>query len=56
VNLFEDLVDRFLPGADSAALSILARAAGQNEHGAMLVVSSDAAGEAQRRVLAADHP
>ncbi len=44
----EDLIDRLLPDADPEVLVNLARAAGENEHGAMLVISSDAAGEAQR--------
>ncbi|MGH8546002.1 MAG: diadenylate cyclase [Gammaproteobacteria bacterium] len=48
VALFQDLVDRLLPGASSKALLDLAKAAEQNEHGAMLVISSDAAGEAER--------
>lgn len=48
IENFEDLVDRLLPGADKPTLTSLARAAGRHQHGAMLVVSSDAAAEAQR--------
>ena len=43
-----DVVERLLPGADQARLLMLAEAAGRHQHGAMLVISSDAAGEAQR--------
>jgi hypothetical protein len=45
---FRDLVERRLPGADRSRLLRLARAASQHQHGAMLIISSDAAGEAQR--------
>ena len=45
---FADIVERRLPGADQSGLLLLAEAAGQHQHGAMLVISSDAAGEAQR--------
>jgi hypothetical protein len=44
----EDLVHRLLPDPDTETLVELARAAGKNEHGAMLIVSSDAAAEAKR--------
>jgi hypothetical protein len=45
---FTDVVERLLPGAHQSRLLALAEAAGQSQHGAMLVISSDAAGEAQR--------
>lgn len=45
---FTDVLDRLLSGADHATLQLLAEAAGQHQHGAMLVISADAAGEAQR--------
>jgi hypothetical protein len=45
---FTDVVERLLAGADQSRLLMLAEAAGQHQHGAMLVISSDAAGEAQR--------
>lgn len=53
VNVLEhdrlaDLADRLLPNPDVPKLVELARAASQNEHGAMLVISSDAHAEAQR--------
>jgi hypothetical protein len=47
-DYFADVVERLLPGADQSRLLMLAKAAGQHQHGAMLIVSSDAAGEAQR--------
>jgi hypothetical protein len=47
-DYFADLVERLLPGADQSRLTVLAEAAGQHQHGAMLVVSSAAAEEAQR--------
>lgn len=43
-----DLIDRLFSESDEAALLEAARAAGDHRHGAMLVISSDAAGEAQR--------
>lgn len=46
--LFEDVVKRLFPDADINVLVDLARAAGQNEHGAMLVISGNAVGEAHR--------
>jgi hypothetical protein len=45
---FDDIVARLLPDADRPRLLTLAEAAGQHEHGTMLVISSNAAGEAQR--------
>lgn len=48
VDRLTDLIDRLLPGADVSKLLDLARAASQNEHGAMLVISSDAQAEAER--------
>jgi hypothetical protein len=45
---FTDVVERLLPDADQPRLLLLAEAAGQHQHGAMLVISSDAVGEAQR--------
>ena len=47
-DYFADLVERLLPGADQPRLTVLAEAAGQHQHGAMLVISSAAAEEAQR--------
>jgi hypothetical protein len=41
------LVERLLPGADQPRLMMLAEAAGQHQHGAMLVISSDAREEAE---------
>jgi len=43
-----DRIERLIPGADVEALVALARAAGRNEHGAMLVISTAASEEAQR--------
>jgi hypothetical protein len=48
VGYFSDVVERLLPGADQPRLLMLAKAAGQHQHGAMLIISSDATGEAQR--------
>lgn len=45
---FVDILDRLLPGADQARLIALAQAATGSEHGAMLIISGDAAGEARR--------
>jgi hypothetical protein len=45
---FTDVVERLLPGADQPRLLTLAEAAGQHQHGAMLIISSDAAAEARR--------
>ncbi|MEV7358547.1 hypothetical protein [Kitasatospora sp. NPDC091276] len=45
---FRDLVDRLFSDADVTILSELAQAAGEHRHGAMLVISGDAAGEAER--------
>lgn len=44
----EDLVGRFFPEADKDALREAAQAAGSHRHGAMLIISGDAAGEAER--------
>ncbi|WP_282205515.1 diadenylate cyclase [Kitasatospora fiedleri] len=43
-----DLADRLFPELDKPALLTAARAAGQHRHGAMLVISADAANEARR--------
>jgi len=48
VQYFCEIVDRLLPGASISRLVELADAAGDNSHGAMLVISTDAAGEAER--------
>lgn len=48
VATFRDSVVRLLPGANLAKLESLAVAAAENDHGAMLVISSDASGEAER--------
>ncbi len=47
-DYFCDLVDRLFPECDTVALLEAARAAGDHRHGAMLVISSSAAEEAQR--------
>lgn len=47
-DYFSALVDRLFPDADKAALLEAARAAGKHKHGAMLVISANAADEAQR--------
>ncbi|MFJ5301093.1 hypothetical protein [Streptomyces sp. NPDC088350] len=47
-DYFEDLVERFFPDADFGELLSAARAAGDHRHGAMLIISNDATGEAQR--------
>lgn len=44
----EDLVSRFFLEADQDALREAARAAGNHRHGAMLIISGDAADEAER--------
>ncbi|MFE5191826.1 diadenylate cyclase [Streptomyces sp. NPDC056628] len=44
----EDLVSRFFPQADQDALREAAQAAGNHRHGAMLIISGDAAAEAER--------
>lgn len=43
-----DLIERRFPDGDKKVLLEAARAAGEHRHGAMLVISADAAGEAQR--------
>ncbi|MEU6723168.1 hypothetical protein ABZ917_05585 [Nonomuraea wenchangensis] len=48
VAYLEDLIARLLPGADVPVLLSLAHAAQENEHGAMLVISSSADMEANR--------
>ena len=48
VSRLADLADRLLPDADVPNLLELAHAASENEHGAMLVISSDAKAEAER--------
>ncbi|MFB8777130.1 diadenylate cyclase [Streptomyces broussonetiae] len=45
---FEDLVSRIFPEADQDALREAAQAAGNHRHGAMLIISGDAAAEAER--------
>lgn len=45
---FRNLVDRLLPGADFEKLLQLAYATADHHHGAMLIISSDAAREAAR--------
>ncbi|MFC8829015.1 diadenylate cyclase [Streptomyces sp. NPDC057137] len=45
---FVDLIERLFPQGDTDLLLEAARAAGDHRHGAMLVISADAAGEAQR--------
>ncbi|MGQ0773923.1 MAG: hypothetical protein ACT4NY_05820, partial [Pseudonocardiales bacterium] len=47
-EIFVDAVSRRIPGADIPALVSIAEAAETNRHGAMLIISSDAAGEAER--------
>lgn len=44
----EDIVSRFFPEADQDALREASQAAGGHRHGAMLIISGDAAGEAER--------
>jgi hypothetical protein len=44
----KDIVSRFFPEADQDALREAAQAAGSHRHGAMLIISGDAAGEAER--------
>ncbi len=44
----EDLASRLFPEADQGALREAAQAAGKHRHGAMLIISSDAVGEAER--------
>ncbi|GAA1184580.1 diadenylate cyclase [Kitasatospora gansuensis] len=48
LEYFRDLVDRLFSDADVTILSNLARAAGEHRHGAMLIISGDAAGESER--------
>ncbi len=48
VDAFKDAVERLIPGADANILERLAQVVAENDHGAMLVVSSNAAGEASR--------
>ncbi|MDT0468343.1 DNA integrity scanning protein DisA nucleotide-binding domain protein [Streptomyces gibsoniae] len=43
-----DVITRLLPDADTVTLDGLAMAASKHTHGAMLIISSDAAGEAAR--------
>ncbi|MEU3649277.1 hypothetical protein AB0E59_38295 [Lentzea sp. NPDC034063] len=45
---FADTVRRLIPNADISALLNLAEAASKNDHGAMLIISADAPGEAAR--------
>ncbi|WP_346771982.1 diadenylate cyclase [Streptomyces sp. JH34] len=45
---FDDLLNRFFPEADHDALRESALAAGKHRHGAMLIISGDATGEAER--------
>ncbi|MFD4956200.1 DNA integrity scanning protein DisA nucleotide-binding domain protein [Streptomyces sp. NPDC058451] len=45
---FQDLLNRFFPEADQNALREAAQAAGNHRHGAMLIISGDAASEAER--------
>lgn len=45
---FSDVVSRIIPEADIPKLESLAEAAGRNEYGAMLVISSNAEAEARR--------
>ncbi len=47
-DYFKDLLNRFFPEADHDALREAALAAGRHRHGAMLIISGDAAGEAER--------
>ncbi|MET9656041.1 hypothetical protein [Streptomyces sp. NPDC006510] len=47
-DYFVDLIERLFPQGDKDLLLEAARAAGDHRHGAMLVISVDAAGEAQR--------
>jgi len=46
--LLMDTIDRILPSADLGRLAELAAAAGNNRHGAMLIISSSAEAEASR--------
>lgn len=48
ISYFQDLVQRRIPGADIPRLTELVLAASKNKHGAMLIISSDAPGEAAR--------
>jgi hypothetical protein len=48
IQYFREIVDRLLPSASISSLVKFAQAAGSHSHGAMLIVSSDAAGEAER--------
>ncbi len=48
MHAFKDAVDRLIPGADEQTLTHIAQIVAKHDHGAMLIVSSDAAGEADR--------
>jgi hypothetical protein len=48
LRLLEDTITRILEGADLGQLTELAGAASRNHHGAMLIISSNAEGEASR--------
>ncbi|MEV6208671.1 hypothetical protein [Kitasatospora sp. NPDC051914] len=48
LEYLRDLVDRLFADADEPILVALAQAAGEHRHGAMLIISEDAAGEAKR--------
>lgn len=48
VDYLSDLAERLFSDVDNEALLEAARAAGEHRHGAMLVISQDAAGEARR--------
>jgi hypothetical protein len=48
IAMFQDVVSRLLPDADLEILIAIAKAAGQHDHGAMLIISSDASAEATR--------
>lgn len=48
LDYLRELIERLLPGADQDRLISLARAAEKHSHGAMLVISSEAAAESAR--------
>ncbi len=48
IERFRDIVHRLLPNANIGRLVELAKAASRHHHGAMLIISSDAEGEATR--------
>jgi hypothetical protein len=48
IAMFQDVVGRLLPDANLEILAAIAKAAGQHDHGAMLIISSDASAEAER--------